>query len=44
MFLLVVGDYEALLPHLPYRGIKKMLFGAYVAFEEWALRYMTAAR
>lgn len=40
-FLLVVGDYEALLPHLPYRGIKKLLFGRYVAFEEWALRYMT---
>lgn len=42
VFLLVVGDYEALLPHLPYRGIKKMVFGAYVAFEEWALRHMVA--
>ena len=41
VFLLVVGDYEALLPHLPYRGIKRTLFNAYVAFEEWALRYMT---
>jgi glycosyltransferase involved in cell wall biosynthesis len=41
MFLLVVGDYEALLPHLGYRGIKKILFARYVAFEEWALRYMT---
>ncbi len=41
IFLLVVGDYEALLPHLPYRGIKKLLFGWYVAFEEWALRRMT---
>ncbi len=41
IFLLVVGDYEALLPHLGYRGIKKFLFGRYVAFEEWALRYMT---
>jgi glycosyltransferase involved in cell wall biosynthesis len=41
IFLLVVGDYEALLPHLPYRGVKKTLFGAYVAFEEWALRRMT---
>lgn len=41
VFLLVVGDYEALLPHLPYRGLKKLLFGWYVAFEEWALRYMT---
>ena len=34
VFLLVVGDYEALLPHLPYRGIKKLLFGRYVAFED----------
>jgi len=41
VFLLVVGDYQALLPHLPYRGLKKLLFGAYVAFEEWALKYMT---
>lgn len=41
-FLLVVGDYEALLPHLGYKGIKKFLFSRYVAFEEWALRYMTA--
>ena len=41
IFLLVVGDYEALLPHLGYRGIKKILFSRYVAFEEWALRYMT---
>lgn len=41
IFLLVVGDYEALLPHLGYRGIKKFLFSQYVAFEEWALRYMT---
>ena len=41
IFLLVVGDYEALLPHLGYRGIKKILFARYVAFEEWALRYMT---
>ena len=41
VFLLVVGDYAALLPHLGYRGVKKALFGAYVAFEEWALRHMT---
>jgi len=41
-FLLVVGDYEALLPHLGYRGLKKILFSRYVAFEEWALRHMTA--
>ncbi len=42
VFLLVVGDYEALLPHLGYRGLKKVLFSRYVAFEEWALRHMTA--
>lgn len=42
VFLLVVGDYEALLPHLPYRGLKRALFGGYVAFEEWALRRMTS--
>lgn len=42
VFLLVVGDYEALVPHLPYRGIKKSVFGAYVAFEEWALRHMVS--
>ena len=41
IFLLVVGDYKALLPHLGYAGIKKTLFAAYVAFEEWALRFMT---
>jgi glycosyltransferase involved in cell wall biosynthesis len=41
IFLLIVGDYEALLPHLGYRGLKKALFRQYVAFEEWALRYMT---
>jgi glycosyltransferase involved in cell wall biosynthesis len=41
VFLLVVGDYQALLPHLPYRGLKKWLFGAYVAFEERALAHMT---
>lgn len=40
VFLLVVGDYAALLPHLPYRGLKKLLFGAYVSFEERALRHM----
>ena len=41
IFLLVVGDYQALLPHLGYSGIKKMLFATYVAFEEWAVRFMT---
>ncbi len=41
VFLLVVGDYQALLPHLQYQGLKQTLFGAYVRFEEWALRHMT---
>jgi phosphatidyl-myo-inositol dimannoside synthase len=40
VFLLVVGDYRALLPHLPYRGLRRALFTAYVAFEEWALGHM----
>ncbi len=40
VFLLVVGDYRALAPHLPYRGVKKLLFSAYVAFEERALKGM----
>jgi glycosyltransferase involved in cell wall biosynthesis len=42
VFLLVVGDYEALLPHLGYRGLKYFLFARYVAFEERALRTMTS--
>jgi phosphatidylinositol alpha-1,6-mannosyltransferase len=37
VFALIVGDYQALLPHLPYRGIKKVLFAAYVAAEERAV-------
>lgn len=40
VFLLVVGDYEALRPHLPYRGLKRTLFHGYVAFEERVLRHM----
>jgi phosphatidyl-myo-inositol dimannoside synthase len=42
VFLLVVGDYAALEPHLGYRGVKKLAFGWYVTFEEWALRHMIA--
>jgi glycosyltransferase involved in cell wall biosynthesis len=41
VFLLVVGDYAALRSQLGYHGVKKALFGAYVGFEEWALRHMT---
>jgi len=41
VFLLVVGDYQALATELPLRGVKRLVFDAYVAFEEWALRHMT---
>ena len=37
VFALVVGDYRALLPHLPYRGLKRALFSGYVALEEQAV-------
>ena len=33
-FLLVVGDLQALLPTMPYRGVKRLLWRAYTAFEE----------
>jgi glycosyltransferase involved in cell wall biosynthesis len=33
-FLLVVGDLRALLPSMPYRGLKRVLWRAYTAFEE----------
>jgi glycosyltransferase involved in cell wall biosynthesis len=39
-FLLVVGDLEALRPTMPYRGVKKMLWHLYTAFEERNLRWM----
>jgi glycosyltransferase involved in cell wall biosynthesis len=41
IFVLVVGDYRALLPHMPYQGVKRALFSTYVAFEEFALSRMT---
>jgi glycosyltransferase involved in cell wall biosynthesis len=41
VFSLVVGDYRALAPHLPYRGLKKLLFNTYVEFEERAVSHMT---
>src|SRR5882672_1411137 len=33
-FILVVGDLRALLPSMPYRGIKRVLWRAYTEFEE----------
>ncbi len=41
VFLLVVGDLKAVAPTLPYRGVKRALFAAYTAFEEWAIAQMT---
>lgn len=40
VFLLVVGDLAAVAPTLPYRGAKRLLFAAYTAFEERAIRRM----
>jgi glycosyltransferase involved in cell wall biosynthesis len=42
-FLLVVGDLRGLLPMMNYRGVKRLLFAAYTAFEEWALGRMSRA-
>src|SRR5262249_35752864 len=39
-FVLVVGDLAALLPSMPYRGLKKILWRAYTAFEEWNVQWM----
>lgn len=39
-FLLVVGDLKALLPSMPYRGMKRALWRAYTAFEEWNVQWM----
>ncbi len=43
VFLLVVGDLAAVGPTLPYRGVKRLLFDAYTAFEERAIRRMAKA-
>jgi glycosyltransferase involved in cell wall biosynthesis len=39
-FLLVVGDLRALLPTMPYRGVKRGLWRAYTEFEEWNIQSM----
>jgi glycosyltransferase involved in cell wall biosynthesis len=39
-FNLVVGDLRALLPSLPYRGLKKLVWRAYTEFEEAAIQWM----
>lgn len=40
-FVLVVGDLHALLPTMPYRGMKRSLWRAYTAFEEANVQWMT---
>jgi len=40
-FLLVVGDLQALLPSVPYRGFKRVLWRGYTAFEEWGIGAMS---
>jgi glycosyltransferase involved in cell wall biosynthesis len=39
-FLIVVGDLRALLPTMPYRGAKRLLWRAYTELEEWAVQWM----
>ena len=39
-FILVVGDMRALLPTMPYRGLKKIVWRAYTEFEEWGMQWM----
>ena len=39
-FLLVVGDLRALLPTVPYKGVKRWLWRAYTDFEERSLQWM----
>ena len=39
-FVLVVGDLRALLPSMPYRGIKRGLWRAYTEFEECNVQWM----
>ena len=40
-FVLVVGDLEALLPTMPYQGLKRILWRLYTSFEEWNVQRMT---
>ncbi len=40
-FVLIVGDLRALLPMMPYGGVKKIVWRAYTEFEELALQLMS---
>jgi glycosyltransferase involved in cell wall biosynthesis len=39
-FILIVGDLRALLPTMPYRGVKKIIWRGYTEFEEWGIQWM----
>jgi glycosyltransferase involved in cell wall biosynthesis len=39
-FVLIVGDLRALLPTMPYRGMKKIVWRAYTEFEERGMQWM----
>ena len=39
-FILIVGDLRALLPTMPYRGLKKIVWRGYTEFEERAMQWM----
>ena len=39
-FVLVVGDLQALLPAMPYRGVKRVLWRVYTVFEESNVQWM----
>src|SRR5580704_12548057 len=41
VFVLIVGDLRALLPSMPYRGLKRILWRMYTAFEEWNVQWMS---
>ena len=40
-FILVVGDLRALLPSMPYRGVKKIIWRGYTEFEELGMQWMS---
>lgn len=39
-WILIVGDLAALLPTMPYRGLKRLLWRGYTAFEEFNVQWM----
>ena len=40
-WILIVGDLAALLPTMPYRGLKRLLWRGYTAFEEFNVQWMS---